>query len=193
MVFDLVNNLGTASLNGRLLGRRHFGQICQALTEVPPGEVVFLDFASIDFVTGSWINACLVPLLVWSADEQHDLYPVITGLAAEWVDEFRTVATFTNECFMLGETDLSKGELIGELEPAQLEAMQHVMRLQEVTGAGLEHHCSGRVRATAWNNRLRGLSRKRLVRRTSQGREQRYRPLVKELFYGRQLLASAGG
>ena len=184
MVIDVIKSVGSPELNGRLVGWQHFAKLCDALAKTPPGEVALLDFASLKFVTGSWINACIFPLIRWSSDEQHDLYPVVTRLDEIWFDEFRVVADLTNESILVASNDLSSGELIGVLEPAQLEALDHVMRIGSVTGAGLERHSEGRVKATAWNNRLKMLNIKRLVKRISQGREQIYCPIVKELRMG---------
>lgn len=193
MVIKIVDALRSAELNGRLAGRRHFAQLCSALASTPPAEVVLLDFSSVQFVTGSWINACMIPLLRWSAEDQHDLYPVVTSLAQTWLDEFRLVMDLTSECVLIASADLGKGDLVGSLDPAQEEALGCVQRLGQVTGAGLERQCQGPVKATAWNNRLKALNRKRLIKRISQGREQLYTPVIKDLKHGRQLQEATGG
>ena len=56
----------------------------------------------------------------------------------------------------------------------------------EATGAELERREPGgeRVKATAWNNRLKDLYEKRLLRRAKRGREQVYTPVVPEVQLG---------
>ena len=76
-------------LQGRLLGKKHYARLCEFLSDVPPGDVVFLDFASVDLVTGSWVNAMLVPFLRWAADERNDLFPVICNAQEGWLDDLR--------------------------------------------------------------------------------------------------------
>src|SRR5207244_10704670 len=54
----MVDSFGP-QLQGRSLGRKHYARLCELLSDAPPGEVVLLDFAGVDVVTGSWINATL--------------------------------------------------------------------------------------------------------------------------------------
>src|ERR1700688_3913621 len=68
----VAEQLGTAVLQGRPLGRKHYPRLCELLADVPPGDVALMDFAGVEIVTGSWINEALVPLLRWAADERND-------------------------------------------------------------------------------------------------------------------------
>ena len=55
----------------------------------------------------------------------------------------------------------------------------------EATGAKLANERKDEgTKATAWNNRLRDLYNKRLLRRRKEGREQIYSPIAKEIVYG---------
>jgi len=75
--------------------------------------------------------------------------------------------------------------LIGSLDSVQAETLKVVLEYSEVTGAKLEQlRPQDNVKATAWNNRLKDLYKKRLLRRRKQGREQFYSPVVKEIVYG---------
>ncbi len=185
MILNVGESLGK-QLQGRLHGRRDFARLCELLSAEPPGAVVFLDFAQVDLVTGSWLNAALVPLLRWAADERNDLFPVIINARPEWLDDLALVAEFAHQCYLLGEGQTPRrAVLVGSLDPGQRTTLEALLEVAEATGAELERQRPGDgVKATAWNNRLRDLYEKRLLRRVRHGREQRYSPVVKEVVLG---------
>ena len=49
----LHRELGTVALQGRPLARKHYPRLCESLTHLPLGEIVALNFAEIEIVTGS--------------------------------------------------------------------------------------------------------------------------------------------
>jgi hypothetical protein len=57
----VAERLGTPTLQGRPLGRKHYPRLCELLADVPSGDTAVLDFAGVEIVTGSWINEALVP------------------------------------------------------------------------------------------------------------------------------------
>ncbi|WP_417398215.1 hypothetical protein [Gimesia chilikensis] len=179
---NISKELGTF-LQGRPLGKKHYARLCELLSETPQGEVVILNFSKVKTATGSWINECLVPLLKWSADERTDLFPVLVNVETSWQDELQMVAGWTHNCFLLShENNLQKAELIGSLDVAQTATFQAVAHASEVTGAELErNHSKESIKATAWNNRLKDLFQKRLIRRKKRGREQVYSPVIAEV------------
>ena len=69
--------------------------------------------------------------------------------------------------------------LEGNLDVGQKATLVAVVNGAEVTGA----RWAGRkgVKGTAWNNRLKDLYQKRLIRREKRGREQVYSPVVAEI------------
>lgn len=177
----VADRLGTATLQGRPLGRKHYPRLCELLADVPPGDVALLDFADVEIVTGSWINEALVPLLRWAADERNDIFPVLLNFDPAWLDELQMVAEWTHNCFLVsrGKNLPKSASLVGSLDVGQRATLAAVVKGAEVTGAAL----SGQegVRGTAWNNRLKDLYQKRLVRREKRGREQVYSPVVAEI------------
>lgn len=177
----VAEQLGTATLQGRPMGRKHYARLCEALADVPSGDIGVLDFAGVEIVTGSWINEALVPLLRWAADERNDIFPVFLNFAPAWLDELQMVAEWTHNCFLVsrGKAFPKAANLVGSLDAGQRATLDAVLKGAEVTGAALD----GRegVRATAWNNRLKDLYQKRLIRREKRGREQVYSPVVAEV------------
>ncbi|MBN9119921.1 MAG: hypothetical protein J0I06_12295 [Planctomycetes bacterium] len=183
MTIDLAQTFGTR-LQGRLNGRRDFARLCELASTAAQGEVVHLDFTGVELVTGSWLNEALVPLLRWAADERNDLYPVLQGLGDTVRDELVFVASATNTHFLaLSRHSPPRAVLIGSLDPGQRATLEALMKYPDVTGAELERREPGgeKVRATAWNNRLKDLFEKRLLRRVKRGREHLYSPVVPEV------------
>lgn len=178
----VADHLGTF-LQGRPLGKRHFARLCGLLSESPAGETAYLDFSGVETVTGSWINEALVPLLRWAGDERTDLYPVLLNFAPSSLDELQMVAEWTHTCFLASRGKSSgMATVVGRLDAAQRTTLSAVVEGSEVTGAGLERlHSEEGVKATAWNNRLKDLFQKRLIRRVKRGREQVYSPVVPEV------------
>ncbi len=160
-------------LQGKLPGKKHFAKLCEVLSNVPPSTTVFLDFKDVAIVTGSWANAVFSPFFQWAGNEQTDLFPVICNLAVkEWVDEFALVAEWTHRCFLVasGPIPPKRGKAVGPLDPGQKATLGAIIEFGPVTGAGLERQWKTEsIKATAWNNRLRDLYDKRLIRRHAEG------------------------
>jgi hypothetical protein len=183
MLVQILQEFGPR-LAGKLPGKRDYARFCQLLSAAPPGSVIFFDFAGVELVSGSWINAALVPLLAWAADERNDLFPAICNAGEAVVDELALVAKYTHTCFLVvsGPTPPHRATLVGLLDPGQQATLEALVELREVTGAELERkRPEVGVKATAWNNRLKDLYEKRLLRRERRGREQVYSPVFEEI------------
>ena len=185
MIVQMLKEFGPR-LQGKLPGRKDFARLCDRLSEASPGSIIFLDFAGVELVSGSWINAALVPLLTWAADERNDLFPAICNAKADMLDELALVAKYTHTCFLVasGPIPPRHAALVGPLDPGQRSTLEALVELQAVTGAELERQRPEEaVKATAWNNRLKDLFEKRLLRRERRGREQVYSPVVQEITF----------
>jgi len=184
MIVPMAATFGT-HLQGKLPGKRHFAKLCDVLRNAPPGTVVFLDFTGVEVVTGSWVNAVFVPFFQWAGGEGTDIFPVVCNLAVqEWLDEFALVAEWTHRCFLVASGALPAGraKAVGPLDPGQRATLSAVIEFGPVTGAELERKWTAEtIRATAWNNRLRDLYDKRLIRKERRGREQVYSTVLKEV------------
>jgi hypothetical protein len=187
MVLDIAKLCGP-NLSGRVLGKKHFGQASEVLSPVRPGELIVLDFSKVEYVSASWINAMLVPLCKRAAEEANDLYVVLAVFPANSVDDLQLVAEQSHLPFLVSasvKVPISKATLIGSLDPGQRATLDAAQELGAATGAELAaKRASEGTKATAWNNRLRDLFDKRLLRRRKQGREQIYTPVAKEIIYG---------
>jgi len=180
--FELARHLGP-ELQGRLLGRRHFGQACEMLADTPSGEIVLIDFEGVEIMTGSWANEMVVPLYEWAADARNDLFPILRNLTNRWDEELQLLANWNQQCYLWAKGSdghPSQATLIGSLDSPLRRTLDAVVQFTQVTGAELERKFPKEgIGATAWNNRLRDLYTKRLLVRSKQGREQIYSTVVK--------------
>lgn len=181
-----LRKLGTRLL-GRVQGKRDYARVCEELAVASPGETVLLDFDGVKLLSGSWANAMLVPLYRRAAEDQVDLFPVLANVAPECLDDLLLVAEWNHQCYLRAEIvngEPIKAALLGPLDTGQESTLKAVLEHGEVTGAELERRCPpGSPKATAWNNRLKDLYLKRLLRRRKQGREMFYSPIVKEITF----------
>ena len=102
----------------------------------------------------------------------------------ELLDELALVAKYTHTCFLVAKGSMPprRATLIGPLDAGQQTTLDALLEFQAATGAELKRQKSAeKIEATAWNNRLKDLYQKRLLRRESRGREQVYSPVVKEI------------
>jgi len=194
VVIDVAKLLGPR-LQSELKGRRDFAALCDALIKVPKGTLVTLDFGKVETATASWWSAAILPLLRMSANEQTDLYFLIaTGPEPDWLDDLRLVGRFNNQSFLVTGKNTRKVTVIGPLDEGHRRTMELVQVMKSATGAKLAQECPGeKVGSTAWNNRLRDLHERRLLRRFKRGREQLYSPVIEVTsFDGRELSTRAG-
>jgi hypothetical protein len=193
--FTVNLKMFSKSLIGRISGMRHFTEVCVKLANAPLGAPIVLDFSGIKHVTGSWINSMIVPFFKWAAQSQNDVFPILYNVDEEWLDEFRLVAQWNHQCYLIARSTSfppKQVQLIGFLEPAQRISLHAVLSENEVTGAELNRKRAEKIGATAWNNRLKELYLKRLVCREKRGRNHVYFSLCKEIKEnGRQLSETA--
>src|SRR4051794_29462783 len=101
MIISLAKTLRTTQLQGETLGKRHYARLCELLSDSGLGEVVLLDFKGVDVVTGSWINATIVPLYRRAAESEIDLFPILCNADAGWLDDLNLLAKWTNQCYLV--------------------------------------------------------------------------------------------
>jgi hypothetical protein len=181
---NIAKELATASLQGRPAGRSHFPMLCGLMTRVSASDTVLLDFTGIEWITASWINEALAPLIDWAASSRNDFFLVLVNFNEEWLDELAVVCDLNHKCFLVTAKSSYPQEatLVGRLDHGQKETLEAVVSSGEATGAMLERSgISPSTQATAWNNRLRDLYVKRLLKRQKIGREQIYKPVVQKV------------
>lgn len=174
-------------LLGKTAGRKGFAYIGSRLSDVPPGEPVYLDFTEVEMVNGSWLNMAIAPTFRWAAEPQVDLFPVLLNFPPDWLDELELVAQINSQCYPLVEQVadplLRSITLVGNVDGYLKDTLHALAEAGgSATGADLARSTSGAsVQATAWNNRLKELHDKRLLVRRKEGRQQIYSPLAREV------------
>src|ERR1700722_6653294 len=183
MIVNVAIHFGK-HLSGRLSGKKHFGKAAELLSSVQPGKSVVFDFKEVEYVSGSWINAMLLPLNRRGAEGANDFFILLMNFPKNSIDDLQMVAEQSRVPFLLiaSSQTPSRAALVGVLDAGQRVTLLAVQELGETTGADLERRRPNEnTKATAWNNRLRDLFEKRLLRRRKQGREQLYEPIVSEV------------
>ena len=140
MLIVMEKSFGT-QLQGEILGKKHYAGIWKLLSEASQGETILLNFDGVDVVTGSWINAMLVPLYRRAADPEIDLFPVLCNVQGDWLDDLALLAKWTHQCYLVAKkcaVPPKQVTLIGSLDPGQRTTLEAVAELREVTGAELE-------------------------------------------------------
>lgn len=174
-----------ARLHGKTAGRADFARLCGLLTQTQPGQIIFLDFADVSLVNGSWLNMAVAPLFRWAAESQHDVFPVLARFPDDWVDELELVAQVHGQCYPLAdrcEEPIVSLLIVGPLEESLRDTFRSLTPLKAATGAELaRQEPRAKIQPTAWNNRLKDLYDKRLLVRRKEGRQQIYSPLAEEV------------
>jgi hypothetical protein len=170
-------------LTGRFNGRQHFAKACELLASISPNATVTLDFKGTEYVSASWINAMLQPLVAFAADEKNDFYIVVKNFPEISRDDLQFVAEQNRlPIIVINDGASSTGTIYGYLDAGQRETLDAVLNRGEVTGASLATKGKGSgISGAAWNNRLRDLNLKRLLRRRREGREQIYSAVILEM------------
>lgn len=179
-----LSKLGKRLL-GKTAGRQDYGRICGLLTDIHPGNMVFLDFTGILMVNGSWLNAAIAPLFRWSAETQNDLFPVLCRYPSDWLDEIELVALINKQCYPLANSTnipVESLRLVGPIDESLRDTFFSLTDLKSATGAELARSVpDAGIQPTAWNNRLKELYDMRLLVRRKEGRQQIYSPLAEEV------------
>lgn len=170
-------------LTGRLTGKQHFAKACELLAGVARDSIVALNFRGTDYISASWINAMILPLIEYASDEKNDFYVVLADFPNLSRDDLQLVAEQNRLPVLVVSGDKpTVASLFGTLDPGQRETLEMVLERGEVTGVALAGGDKSKsLSGAAWNNRLRDLNLKRLLRRRREGREQIYWPVVSEV------------
>ena len=180
---DVAKQMGKL-LTGRFTGRQHFAKCCEILAGLPSNSMITLNFFGTEYVSASWINAMLLPLIAFAGDEKNDFYvviqhfPKISLTTSKW-----SPSTVGRHLLSYPMMMRRSGVLYGTLDPGQRRRCRAVLDRGEVTGVALatERTKAKGLSGAAWNNRLRDLNVKRVLRRRREGREQIYSAVLPEV------------
>ena len=163
-----------------------------------------VDLAKVSLATTSYIKAGLLPLF-FSGQRYADqagsglvetagvpalnLYPVFCNIDTEVLDTMNEVFAGRRLPFLVADLDggnLRNGRIFGFLDEALVRTIRLIHQREQVTALELASEFSNEdIKPTAWNNRLNDLWRLRLLRRIKRGKAWWYKPVTKDLTYGR--------
>ncbi|MCY4641147.1 MAG: hypothetical protein OXC41_00360 [Gammaproteobacteria bacterium] len=175
-------------LAGSLDGQKAFADLLQDTKISAEPEVYFLDFASIDVATTSFLRDSVVAYRNHARSTWHSIYPVCANLSPHVYEEFHSFLTSRGDAFVICSLDseerIDNVEIIGKVDGKQAVALRGVLDLGEVDAQSLRAHMRENVAPTAWNNRLGALVAKGILIEIGSGRNKRYRPVLEGLCYG---------
>lgn len=145
-----------------------------------------IDFENVDCATASFLREAVfgtrdamrrtgssTPLILTNASlvVQEEILLVSRSLGTSVVHATRSDDRFSNP------------SILGELDSAQLETLELILKLGEATATDLSIE-NPSVKPTAWNNRLAALVNRGVLTEGRRERHKVYRPVVKGLSYG---------
>jgi hypothetical protein len=197
----------SAKALGSLAGERVLREALERVSKASfdeAGAVLAIDLAKVKLATTSYIKAGMLPLFL-SGQRYSDqasnglvsassvpalnIYPVFCNVDDEVLDTMNEVFAGRRLPFLVGDLhdgDLGNGRVFGFLDEALVRTIRLIHLREQVTALELVSEFSEEdIKPTAWNNRLNDLWRLRLLRRIKRGKAWWYKPVTKELTYGR--------
>ncbi len=204
---DCISITAPAKALGSPAGERVLREVLERTSESSydeAGLVVAVDLAKVSLATTSYIKAGLLPLF-FSGQRYADqvgsglldtggvpalnLYPVFCNVDEEVLDTMNEVFAGRRLPFLvagLSDGELGSGKIFGFLDDALVRTIRLIHQREQVTALELASEFSKEdIKPTAWNNRLNDLWRLRLLRRIKRGKAWWYKPVTKEIIYGR--------
>lgn len=199
-----VQGDGYPHRSGAIPGERHVAPLLEEIGLGPrsdqPGEIVIVDMAGIETVTGSYLKATFLRLLRRAGapgsvlgesgagglgEGLLNIFPMVAGLSDEVRADLDDLLQLRKLCGLeVLETEgerVVRARLLGMREGAVVETLRIVVREGEATAARLLERYGGNINVTGWNNRLADLHRLRLARRRKEGRFWVYTPIAEQV------------
>ena len=172
-------------LSGKINGKAGLATFIGLIDEEPAEPtILFLDFAQIEFASGSYLRESTFNFKKFVRSSYSNFYPVVANITDEIAEELRMVAELSGDVVMSCVLDRkghpSNPVLLGSLDPKQDMTFGLVETLGSCDANGLmkTHGAQESTKSTtAWNNRLSGLAARGVVREFTSGRSKHYRPL----------------
>lgn len=186
MKIDMYEIAGSKVLSGSVNGKSVFSGLLSSIEcEAVEPTLVFLDFAQIEFASGSFLRESVFEFKKYVRSSYVSLYPLVANINRDISEDLVLLANAKKDVLMSCQLDesgkTSNPVLLGSLDPKQgmtlklVEALGHTDANSLMKSYGKSENTKS---TTAWNNRLSGLATRGLVREFSNGRAKTYRPLL---------------
>lgn len=182
MILDISVLAGGTVLSGAPSGRDLYTKLVAALPLEPAiPQPLFLDFGRVEVATASFLRESVLAFRTFVRGRRSNFYPVIANACADLIDELVELAHPRGDvlmtCTLDDDGDVLRYGHIGKLDPMQQLTFDLITRLGKATVANLMEIEKGKVKATAWNNRLASLSSLGIICEQSHGRTKTYSSL----------------
>lgn len=176
---------GSSILAGAAAGSAAQKRIMVALAGRPP-KICALDCAGVEFASASFVREAVFGTRDALRRAGVSTQLVLVNAESVVQEEVLLVARALGSSVvhaLMSPRGLAKPTLLGELDEAQRETLDLVLRLGEATASDLVAE-NPSVKPTAWNNRLTALVGRGVLTEGRRERHKVYRPVVKGLSYG---------
>lgn len=174
--------------------REGAGMLAKLIALLGQGEITqlaILDYCDIRVATGSYLRESVLGFRNYCRQRTPAIAVVLANIDTVVVEELRSLLGATGDALVTCDLSTSgmpcKGRVLGSLEVKQRATLDAVLRLGEVDARALheEFRRTETIGVTGWNNRLASLAEKGILIEEREGRAKRFRPVLKELQYGR--------
>lgn len=180
-IFELMD--GRQVLSGGIVGRKLLTTLIETTPSATSPTRVFLDFESINVVTASFLRESIMGFRDYVRLSLSNVYVVVANLSPSALEELEFFVRARGDALWICELDAQEKVLaprmLGELDPAQQATFKAVSEIGSASAPGLALRFSDLgIGATAWNNRLSGLTSKGLLVESRVGKTKTFSPLL---------------
>ncbi|MCA9304954.1 MAG: hypothetical protein KDA16_00345 [Phycisphaerales bacterium] len=176
---------GSSVLAGAAAGVAAQKNIVAELVGRPP-KICALECGGVEFATASFVREAVFGTRDALRRAGVSTQLVLVNAESVVQEEILLVARALGSSVvhaLMSSRGIAKPTLLGELDEAQRETLDLVLRLGEATASDLAAEKPS-VKPTAWNNRLTALVGRGVLTEGRRERHKVYRPVVKGLSYG---------
>lgn len=178
-------------LAGAREGVAMLAKLIDGLGPAEDAQLVILDFHDIRVATGSYLRESVLGFRSYCRQRTPASAVVIANADPVVAEELRNLLNAAGDALVtcdLPASDVPRnGRVLGSLEEKQRATLDAVLRLGEADARALHEKFqrTETIGVTGWNNRLAALAEKGILIEEREGRAKRFRPVLKELQYGR--------
>jgi hypothetical protein len=173
-------------LTGSAAGRKLLSALIDAVQRSSTPEPAFLDFASIDVATSSFLRESVFGFRDYTRAALPNLYPVVANAEPSVLEELEFFVRHRSDalwCCRLDATSVaSEARVLGDLDPIQRQTFEAVLQRGSTSAPELAAAAqTDGVGPTAWNNRLSALAAKGLLIEHRTGKTKTFSPVLEIL------------
>jgi hypothetical protein len=191
MILRIRDLVGDDVLAGARDGVTMLAKLIDTLSQGEDAQLAILDFRDIRVATGSYLRESVLGFRNYCRQRTPASAVVIANADSVVAEELRNLLSAAGDALVTCDLSASgvprNGRVLGTLEEKQRATLDAVLRLGQADARALHEkfHRTETIGVTGWNNRLAALAEKGILIDEREGRAKRFRPVLKELQYGR--------